>query len=215
MAIRKLFFDIETVPAPKTLEPKLRELYTLKQQKAKATGTKPQSFKAFVANTSFDGAFGRICCLAYAVDDSPVGVLAGGEREILEKFWAQATPGTRFVGHNIFDFDLPFVLKRSRILGVRPSVMPSMARYRSHPVYDTMHEWTGWGRHGTSLHALSVAFGLPTSKDDIDGSQVAGYYADGRLPEIAEYCKKDVELTRQVYKKLTFDDTIPETSFGR
>ena len=217
MAVRKLFFDIETVPAPKALEPKLRELHAFKQQKAGASGTgkPPQSFKAFLDNTSFDGAFGRIVCLAYAVDDGPVEALAGDEREILEGFWKLATPATRFVGHNVFDFDLPFVLKRSRILGVRPSVMPSMARYRNHPVYDTMHEWTGWGRHGTALHALAVAFGLPTSKDDIDGSQVAGYYAAGRLPEIVEYCKKDVELTRRVYNKLTFDDTIPETGFGR
>lgn len=232
---RKLFFDIETIPAPKQLEPRLKELYEMKKAKKAARGgsgsggsggsggggggaaysQSPQSFAGFLRMTSLDGSFGRICCLAYAVDDGEVQAFAGDEREILEGFWAQATPGTRFIGHNVFDFDLPFVIKRSRILGVRPSVMPSLARYRSHPVYDTMHEWTGWGRSSVSLHALSVALGLPTSKDGIDGSQVADHFAAGKLDEIVEYCKKDVALTRQVYQRMTFDDTIPEPSFGR
>lgn len=224
---RKLFFDIETIPAPKQLEPRLKELYEQKKAKkaaraAQGSGSRgnaspqgPQSFSAYLRMTSLDGSFGRICCLAYAIDDGEVQALAGDERSILEGFWAQTTPSTRFVGHNVFDFDLPFVIKRSRILGVRPSVMPSLARYRSHPVYDTMHEWTGWGRSSVSLHALSVALGLPTSKDDIDGSQVADYFAAGKLDEIVEYCKKDVALTRQVYGRMTFDDSIPEPSFGR
>ncbi|HEY8109134.1 MAG TPA: ribonuclease H-like domain-containing protein [Patescibacteria group bacterium] len=213
---RKLFFDIETIPAPKQLEPRLKELYELKKAKKATRGSTqtPQSFSAYLRMTSLDGSFGRICCLAYAIDDQEVQALAGDERSILEGFWAQATPDTLFIGHNVFDFDLPFVIKRSRILGVRPSVMPNLARYRSNSAYDTMHEWTGWGRTNVSLHALSVALGLPTSKDDIDGSQVADYFAAGKLDEIVTYCKKDVELTRQVYDRMTFDGTIPDPKRG-
>ncbi|MEX2043540.1 MAG: hypothetical protein WD926_01445, partial [Patescibacteria group bacterium] len=115
---RKLFFDIETIPAPKQLEPRLKELYEQKKAKKAARGSTgaPQSFSAYLRMTGLDGTFGRICCLAYAVDDQDVQALAGDERSILEGFWAQATPDTRFVGHNVFDFDLPFVIKRSRIL---------------------------------------------------------------------------------------------------
>lgn len=48
------------------------------------------------------------------------------------------------VGHNLFDFDLPFLYKRSIVQRVRPSVELSFARYRSQPIFDTMHEWNKW-----------------------------------------------------------------------
>jgi len=47
----------------------------------------------------------------------------------------------RVVGHNIYDFDLKFILKRSIIHGVRPTVDRSFARYRKRPIFDTMYEW--------------------------------------------------------------------------
>ncbi|MDQ5838903.1 MAG: hypothetical protein M3379_19170, partial [Acidobacteriota bacterium] len=48
------------------------------------------------------------------------------------------------VGHNVYEFDLPFLYKRSAILRVQPSVRLSFARYRSHPIFDTMREWELW-----------------------------------------------------------------------
>lgn len=56
----------------------------------------------------------------------------------------------------------------------------------------------------TSLDLLANVLGLPTSKDDIDGSQVTRvYYQDHDLQRIAIYCEKDVKLTAKVYFALT------------
>lgn len=204
MNLRKLFFDIETVPADASKHPALAAMYESRKQKGK---TVPDDVETFISNTGLSGEFGRIISIGYAVNDDPVEALWGGEREILEQFWAVAKGVDRFIGHNIYDFDFPFIMKRSRILGVKPTLTLSFARYRQTPIYDTMREWDLWAHRQCSLDMLAQAMGLPTSKDKMDGSEVAAYFAAGKIEDICVYCKKDVELTRQVYRKMTFDGT--------
>ena len=50
-----------------------------------------------------------------------------------------------------------------------------------------------------------MALGIPSPKDGIDGSQVAAFHAAGKDDEIVEYCKRDVETTRDVYKRMIFE----------
>ncbi len=202
-----LYFDIETVPAAPEHHGLLREEY----ESRKAKGRKVEdTFEEYLDRTGLGGEFGRVVCLAYALNEQPVEVIWGEEREILEGFWRVAGAidrrADRFIGHNIYDFDFPFLVKRSRILGVPPGSggLPNFARYRQTPIYDTMREWDLWSNRQVSMDFLAKALGLPTSKDLMDGSEVASYYAAGRIEEICEYCKKDVELTRQIYKKLTW-----------
>lgn len=201
--MRTQVFDIETIPAPESAYEALAELYELKRVKGQAV---PATVDEYIASSGLMGEFGRIVCLAYALDDEQTEVLWGDETEILTEFWRLAKDVKRFVGHNVFDFDFPFVYKRSRILGVKPTQQLSFARYRNLPIYDTMREWSLWGRDSVSLHTLARAFDLPTSKDAMDGSEVAGYFAAGKIEEICTYCKKDVDLTRQVYRKMTFGE---------
>jgi len=113
----------------------------------------------------------------------------------------------RFIGHNIWAFDLPFIYKRSIINGVKPRRDISFARYRNTPIYDTMMEWDLWNMktYGQKLDTLAKVLGLPTSKDDMDGSMVWQYFQEGRIDEICRYCMKDVELTRKVYYRMTFE----------
>ncbi len=197
-------FDIETIPAPDSAHDALRELYEIKRAKGH---TVPETVDEFIASSGLMGEFGRIVCLAYALDDAETQVLWGEESEILTEFWKVAKEVKRFVGHNVFDFDFPFIYKRSRVLGIKPSVQLSFARYRNNPIYDTMREWSLWGRDTASLHTLALALGLPTSKDAMDGSEVAAYFSAGKIEEICAYCRKDVDLTRQVYRKMTFNET--------
>ena len=191
-----LFLDIETVPTEESLRNSgLLEAQILLNE---AEILKKLSLSAVTA---------RILCLAYAVEpppDSPVEVIHGSEREIIQEFWRLAGDMDLFVGHNLLDFDLRFIFQRSVIHQIRPSRDISFARYRSAPVFDTMHEWTKWGRPPISLDLLSRALGIPSPKECLDGSKVYPYYRDGRLPEICDYCKCDVETVRQVYRRLTF-----------
>lgn len=207
MARKILFLDIETLPAEQDKHEILRELH---ERKSRKKGYEEKTLEEFIAYTTFDGAFGRILCLSFTVNEEAVVCLHGEESKILQKFWKVAADTDLFVGHNILDFDLKFIWQRSVILGIKPSRDLSFARYRQEPIFDIMQEWTKWEyRSGVSLDKLASALGVETPKKDMDGSQVYEYYKKGRLQEIYEYCNRDVEVTRKIYKKLTFREKLP------
>jgi 3'-5' exonuclease len=201
----KLFLDIETIPAAGEDIPVLKKLWQDAKAKNPQKDKKESDFENFFRNTSFQGEFGRIICIGYAIDDDETDCLVGDEKEILRKFWSIAKDARLFVGHNLMEFDLRFIFKRSIIHNIRPSREMSFARYRSDPIFDTMKEWEKWGSQGVSLHRLTTALGITSPKEEgIDGSKVYDYFLAGKVDEIAEYCKRDVEATRAVYKRMTF-----------
>jgi hypothetical protein len=214
-----IYFDIETLPAEESSREKLRYIFDKKKAK-KAKGKKPEddnleetdsskSFEDYYLKTSFDGGFGRVLCIAYALNDEPTEVLCndGNENKTLEQFWDIAKSCSLFVGHNIMDFDLRFIYQRSIVLGVKPSLLNlSFARYRSSPIYDTMKEWTKWDTmNKVGLEHIALALGIPSPKDGIDGSQVFNFYKAGKIDDICRYCKRDVDTTRAVYKRMVFE----------
>lgn len=203
--MKKLFFDIETLPAAGENMQLIKMFYqdALKKNGKKASES---NFNDYFRGTSFSGEFGRIFCIGYAVDNEPAQCLSGSEKEMLTKFWQIAKDADLFIGHNIMEFDFRFIYKRSVINGVKPSRDLSFARYRNNPIFDTMKEWEKWGSIGASLHKLSIALGIESPKNEgIDGSQVYDYFLAGKGDEIIKYCKRDVEATRKVYNKITFN----------
>lgn len=223
----KLYFDIETIPASDESLKTLQYLYDKKLKKFEETRTESgdefMSFDEFFEKTNLDGAFGKILCIGYAFDDEPVKSFCEPENEkkMLEDFWDIAARTDLFVGHNIMEFDLRFIMQRSAILGVKPTwnkfeepgkkpwemgKFLSFARYRNCPIFDTMCEWSNWGRPNVGLEHIALAMGIPTPKEGIDGSQVWNFYKAGKIKEIDDYCKRDVETTRAVYKRMTFEN---------
>lgn len=167
--------------------------------------------------TSFDGGLGHICVIGWAVDDKPTQELhinsiqdIHQERLILQAFSeyvdnvcaSRPNERPRFIGHNLIEFDLQFLFRRHVVLNVKPSPMiPFNARPWDDSVYDTMQKWGG--QRGNSLDKITKACGIE-GKGDIDGSMVWDYVRDGKIIEIAEYCKHDVEITRNLFKRMTF-----------
>lgn len=210
-----LFFDIETIPAEESLKDTILELERKKEAKREEgestlKKTKRTSESTY-RQTSLSGDFGRIFCIGFALDDDPVDVINGDEKEILTKFWQVSADADCFVGHNIFNFDLPFIYKRSIVNKIKPTskhINLSFARYRNNPIYDTMYEWEKWNPRATiSLDKLAKVLGLPSSKDGgIDGSKVYDAYLAKKHDEIYRYCKRDVELTRKVYRRMCFEE---------
>ncbi len=193
-----LFLDIETVPTPEALAESglLDSQIQLDEQE-------------IIKRLSLSAATARILCLGYAVEppsNSSVEVVEGDEKEILQKFWQLAADCNLFVGHNVLDFDLRFLYQRSIIHRIKPSREISFARFRNAPVFDTMHEWSKWGRDLTSLDRLAKALNIASPKGELDGSKVYPYYRAGKLSEIYDYCKGDVETVRQIYRRLTFSE---------
>ena len=211
--MKTLTFDIESLPAAEAQRETLMTLY-LKQVKKNLPSFKRdgvvKTFEDFFHETSFDGAFGRVLCIGFAVNEEPVKVICNGENEkkTLEDFWIICRGVDRFVGHNIMDFDFRFLYQRSVILGVDPGIDMKwfFVRYKHDPVYDTMKEWSKWGQGNFGLEHIALAMGIPTPKDGIDGSQVYAFYQEGKTKEICDYCMRDVDTTREIYKRMNFSD---------
>lgn len=204
--MEKIFLDIETIPAHEDHHEILRFINAKKEAQKK----KFEDFENMLLKTSFDGAFGRILCIGYAINDNPIDILyeKDDEKKILEDFWELAKNADLFIGHNVMDFDLRFIYQRSIVNNVKPTKDLSFARYRNNPIFDTMREWSKWNisNENAGLEYIALAMGIPSPKNNIDGSQVYDYYKKGKIKEILEYCKKDVETTRLVYKRMIFEN---------
>ena len=74
-----------------------------------------------------------------------------------------------------------------------------------------MHEWSNWSRPNLGLEHVALSMGIPTPKEGIDGSQVNEFFKAGKIKEICDYCVRDVETTRAVYKKMTFEGIDSKT----
>ncbi|OGH13657.1 MAG: hypothetical protein A3H50_02290 [Candidatus Levybacteria bacterium RIFCSPLOWO2_02_FULL_37_10] len=206
-----IFLDIETIPAEESDKKSALDLVLKKKQRyGKEVDLGKENMEQLYRDTAVSGDFGRIFCIGYALEDGQVQIIYGEEKKILEEWWKVAAKGDCFIGHNIMEFDLRFIYKRSIVNRIKPSAKHlnlSFARYRNFPIFDTMKEWEKWSNSYIALDALAKILQLPSSKDGgIKGSQVFDFFLAGKYKEIYEYCKRDVQLTRQVYNRMLFKD---------
>lgn len=217
----ELFLDIETIPSQKP------EVYAGIMENISPPGNikKPESIAAWMKEnaeekaeelwrkTALDGTLGEIVAIGWAAKDNPAKCVfryqGDSEAALLENFYHELKKASgkeipMFIGHNVKDFDLRFLFQRSVILGVRPPFNLQTGKKNPY-LFDTMTEWAGWGGR-ISLDKLCKALSVEGKTDGIDGSMVWDYVKEGRVGEIAEYCKGDVESVRRVYHRMTFQD---------
>ena len=111
----------------------------------------------------------------------------------------------RVVTYNGRQFDGPFLMLRSAILGVAPSVNLAGYRFSMNPHCDLAKVLTFHGatRPMYSLDYWCRRFGITSPKEEgLDGSLVQEYYEHGRLDEIVDYCARDVTATSALYQQL-------------
>ena len=176
---------------------------------------KPAAIAEAVSKTSFSGLAGSIVCICWAVNDGEVQTVYRDfnqpEGKMIQRFWEQLVSknGVNFnpmyCGHNICGFDLRFLFHRCVINNIKPPIyLPYNDKPWSKFVYDTLFETMGDNKAGGSLGRIAKAFDIEGKLKRMDGSMVNQYFLDGREKEIALYCKQDVEITRNIYKKLNF-----------
>lgn len=111
-----------------------------------------------------------------------------------------------FAGHNIKEFDIPFICRRLIINQVKiPAYLDfqNMKPWETN-IVDTFQYWRfGDYKNYTSLKLLAAVMGVPSPKDDIDGSMVGELYwsetdREANLKRIAVYCQKDVITTGNI-----------------
>ena len=205
---KHIFLDIETLP---TEDPIARQRVV---DKLKAPGNykKPEAIQKWmdenmedaVLKTALSGLYGSILCIGVAIEDEDPQIIKGDEIDILTQ-WSELTSGIEspvYVGHNVREFDIKFIIQRQFIHGLKP-MFSYKEPYYERPIRDTMEIFSVNPRDRVSLDNLCFVLGVDAPKGDIDGSKVYEYYQAGKQDEIYAYCLDDVSATRQCFKKLT------------
>jgi predicted PolB exonuclease-like 3'-5' exonuclease len=195
---RKLFFDKISKTMPENFDEE--EMYL------KKAGILAEFGKVICISAGFfykDKAE-RICLKIKSISGHDEKVLLNEFIEISNKF-SRYKNKFQFAGHNIREFDVPFLCRRMVINQI--PLPPYMHIYGAKPweisMTDTL-QWWKFGDHKNyiSLHLLAHILCVPTSKDDIDGSMVQEvYYKDNDLQRIVNYCQKDVVVVAQVIQR--------------
>lgn len=114
--------------------------------------------------------------------------------------------------HNGKEFDYPFLCRRMIVNGIEiPEALKISGRKPWEVRHlDTMEMWKfGDFKSYTSLKLLAKVLGVPSPKDDIDGSMVHEvYYGEKNLERIVEYCQKDVTTLAQVLLRFHCEPSI-------
>jgi DNA polymerase III epsilon subunit-like protein len=123
------------------------------------------------------------------------------EEVALTQFWQYfAICDGRSIGFNHVSFDLPFLVRRSFDLGVRPPFMPNLAKYRSEPstdLYSLLYNWNWQSSHG--LKFVCKRYGIPVLAPDVDGSMVK----DMSPVNLVKYGLSDLAATVGLYKRMS------------
>lgn len=222
-----LFLDIETVPCHAGFSQLDDDMQMLWDKKSKSFRGEDESAEDVYQRAGIYTEFGRVVCISVGFIRVENGVKKfysksfadDDERTLLEGFCALVNHSysafDKYIcGHNVKEFDMPFIARRIIINDLPlPSVL-NIAGKKPWEVnfLDTMELWKfGDYKSFTSLNLLTHVFGIPTPKDDIDGSQVAQvYYEDHDLKRISIYCEKDILATAQVFLKMRGESLIDQ-----
>ncbi|MGD0710956.1 MAG: ribonuclease H-like domain-containing protein [Bacteroidales bacterium] len=188
-----LFLDIETVPMCSEFD-KMPEIFKkLWARKSEFLSKKPEDTAATLySRAGIYAEFGKIICISVGMVNTTDGKLSlklksfygDDEKKILNDFIKLInTQYNRkeniLCGHNAKEFDIPYLSRRMMVNGIKLPTMLDLAGKKPWEVahLDTMELWKfGDYKNFTSLELLANLFGIPTPKDDIDGSDVAWFY---------------------------------------
>lgn len=135
------------------------------------------------------------------------------EKEVLESFCAVLNknfhdPNLHILcGHNIREFDIPYLCRRFSVHGMDLPNLLSIAGKKPWEikyVCDTLELWKyGDHKNFTSLDLLAYTLGIASPKETLDGSKVGDcYWNEKDIEKIKQYCERDVVTVAQVYLRL-------------
>lgn len=224
-----LFLDIETVPQYADYNSLPRDWKELWDTKATSLLKyhEEETRETIYHRAGIYAEFGKIICVSCGFifgngDDKKIILKSfSGENEsvLLVEFcdmlnkWTSASDEQKFLcAHNGKEFDFPYLCRRLIINDLAIPAILNTSGKKPWEVYhlDTLELWKfGDFKSFTSLNLLAHTLGIPTPKDDIDGSKVwSVYWNDRDIPRIVNYCQKDVVTVAQIFLKLNCDSAV-------
>jgi uncharacterized protein YprB with RNaseH-like and TPR domain len=204
-----MFLDIETVPESSSYELLNPAMQNLWDKKSRLFRTPDQTAQDVYERAGIYSEFGKIICISVGLirEKNPFSFrlksfFGKDEKSLLSEFSVMLTKFCRtnkdaiLCAHNGKEFDFPYIARRMIINGLTiPEILDNAGKKPWEvKLLDTMDLWKfGDYKNYTSLDLLTSILGIPTPKDDIDGSMVAGiFYNEDNLQRIVHYCEKDV-----------------------
>jgi len=212
-----LLIDIETVSEQasfSSLTEEWKMLWQEKVQRSLPEGVSAEEF--YPQRAGIMAEFAKVVCISIGYFKKEGNAFSlrvksfygDDEKKLLEDFLAtlrqleSINNKWSFTGHNIKEFDIPFLCRRMLIRGL---VIPAILDFQNMKPWetnliDTFQYWRfGDYKNYTSLKLLAAALNVPSSKDDIDGSMVGEvYWKENELHRIVTYCQKDVVTTGNI-----------------
>lgn len=223
-----LVFDIETVAAEKKLteDSKFYDAWLYKARNSKEFDKKnftEDLLDSFSEKAALFPEFGKIVCISIGHIKPNEGIIKVSsfyegcnnkvktEEDIIKAFnsaldaFQASRKKVYLCGHAIKAFDVPYVFKKSLILGI--DVQDLMDTSISKPweltyLLDTKELYQGTSFTPSSLIGLTTAFDIPSPKQDIVGSETTETYYNGEIERIARYCERDVVAVGNVLLKM-------------
>lgn len=203
-----LFLDIETVPESKKFKDLSKEKQNHFAQKTKYQRKEEYSAEEFYERAGIWAEFGKIICISVGFFSSfkkertfriksffgeDEKQLLNEFKDLLETYFSK--PKHVMCAHNGKEFDFPYISRRMIINRIKLPEKLNLFGKKPWEVahIDTLELWKfGDYKHYTSLSLLTNILGIPSPKEDINGSQVAQvYYQENNLNRIVKYCEKD------------------------
>ncbi|TPN84041.1 3'-5' exonuclease [Aquimarina algicola] len=221
-----LFLDIETVPEYKDFDSLSDELKYLWADKTKYQRKEDFTPEEFYERAGIWAEFGKIVCISvgffsFKGEERSFRTKSffGEEKEVLIEFKNLIeshfnTPYHLLCAHNGKEFDFPYIARRMIIHGISlPQKLNLFGKKPWEiPHLDTLDLWKfGDYKHFTSLKLLTHILGIPSPKDDIDGSQVREvYYEEQDIDRIIIYCEKDTVAVAQILLRLRQEELLSD-----
>lgn len=219
-----LFLDIETVPQKPNFSDLDENTQLLWEQKSQYQRKEEFSAEDFYHRAGIWAEFGKIICISVGyfshkgtARNFRVTSFHGAETDLLKHFkqlLQEHFNQTKHLlcAHNGREFDFPYIARRMLIHGIElPNKLNLFGKKPWEvPHLDTMELWKfGDYKHYSSLKLLAHVLGIPSPKEDMDGSMVRDvFYNENNLDRIVSYCELDVVTTAQVFLKLRNEELL-------
>jgi len=218
--------DIETVPQQQHFSDLDETAQQLWEQKTQYQRKEEFTAEEFYERAGIWAEFGKIVCISvgYFIHKGEnrnfrVTSFYGEEIKILREFKQLLKDHFSQVkhllcAHNGKEFDFPYIARRMVINGINlPYKLDLFGKKPWEvPHLDTMELWKfGDYKHYTSLKLLAYVLGIPSPKEDMDGSMVKDvFYKENDLDRIVTYCELDVVTTAQVFLRLRNEELLAD-----
>ena len=138
----------------------------------------------------------------WSVDEKTIKYKSLNEEEMLKYFWKYVSKAEKVISFNGRYFDLPFIMIRSALKKIKPTVNLMKYKYDSSHHIDLLEQLTFFGlTKKFNLDFYCYAFGIESPKSKgITGMEVKELYKAGRVKDIAIYCGEDVKATYELFK---------------